>query len=101
MNLKPIGTQILVQLDKQTDENVLSGGLYIPSKIAEDGPTRGTVIALGSGVNHRGQIIPFNVKIGDRVLFPRYAEGVIVKYDNETYCIIKEDGLLAIVEENE
>jgi len=98
MNLKPIGIQILVKLDKQTDEAVLLDGIYVNAKAAQDGPTKGTVIALGSGF-FAGKEIGFNVKVGDRVLFPRYAEGVIVKQNDETYCVMREDALLAIVTE--
>lgn len=98
MNLKPIGQQILLHLPKQSES--IKGGIYVPSSIANDGPTQAEVIALGSGMDAKGKFTPFNVKVGDKVLLPRYAQGVVLKENDETYCVTTEEGLLGIVEES-
>lgn len=97
MNLRPIGTQILVKLLKQ-DNDAPVNGLYLPKSIRDDGPTEAEVVALGSGLDSNGNVVEFNVKVGDRVLLPRYAEGVVVKHDDDVYSVMREDGILGIVE---
>ena len=95
MNLKPLGDRIVVKvLDR---EEKTKGGLYLPDT-AKEKPTEGEVIAVGSGkVLDNGQKLPIEVKVGDRIIFSKYA-GTEVKLDGEDYVIFSERDVLAIVE---
>ena len=95
MNLKPLGDRIVVKvLDR---EEKTKGGLYLPDT-AKEKPTEGEVIATGSGkVLDNGQKLPIEVKVGDRIIFSKYA-GTEVKLDGEDYVIFSERDVLAIIE---
>jgi chaperonin GroES len=94
-NLKPIGDRILVKpIDAQ---EVLKSGIIIPDT-AKEKPQEATVIALGSGkLDDNGKRLPFEVKEGDRVLISKYG-GTEVKLDGETYQLLREDDILAILQ---
>jgi len=94
MNVKPLGDRVLVQPIDETD--VKKGGIIIPDT-AKEKPQEAKVIAVGTGkLDDDGKLIPFNVKKGDRVLMPKYG-GTEVKIDDETYQIIREDDILAVI----
>jgi chaperonin GroES len=94
-NLKPIGDRILVKpIDAQ---EVLKSGIIIPDT-AKEKPQEATVVALGSGkLDDNGKRLPFEVKEGDRVLISKYG-GTEVKLDGETYQLLREDDILAILQ---
>lgn len=101
MNLKPLGTQILIRLIDDESDNELQGGLYVPkSARAETTSSRAEVVALGSGVSSKGRAIPFLVKVGDKVLAPRYTERPAIRSGGDTYVIVTEDELLGLIEED-
>ncbi|MBQ9564047.1 MAG: co-chaperone GroES [Synergistaceae bacterium] len=95
MNLRPLGDRIVVKvLDR---EEKTKGGLYLPDT-AKEKPTEGEVIATGSGkVLENGQKLPIEVKVGDRIIFSKYA-GTEVKLDGTDYVIFSERDVLAIIE---
>ncbi len=93
--IRPIGDQMLVQ--RVEAEEVTAGGILLPES-AKEKPKEGIIIALGDGkVLDNGERSTFSVKKGDRVLFTSYA-GTEVKYAGEEYLIMREDGLLAVIE---
>ena len=94
MNIKPLGERVLVEPIKEDEVN--KGGIIIPDS-AKERPQEGKVIAVGTGkVDDNGKIVPFNVKVGDVVLMPKYG-GTEVKMDGKEYQIMREDDILAII----
>jgi len=95
MNIKPLSNHIFVE--PVSEEKVTKSGIIIPDT-AEEKPMVGRAIAVGPGkVNDQGKIIPMTVKIGDRVLFTKYAPNEI-KVESKEYLVIREDDVLAILE---
>ena len=96
MKIQPLGDRILVEPVKE--EEVKKGGIIIPDT-AKEKPTKGKVIAIGTGkVDDNGKTLPFHVKKGDLVLMPRYG-GSEVKIDDKEYQILREDDLLGIIQD--
>ena len=96
MTVRPLHDRIIVQRIDEGEQNV--GGIIIPDT-AKEKPQQGTVIAAGNGkVNDDRKRIPLDVKAGDRILFGKYA-GQEIKLDGEEYLIMKEDDVLAVIED--
>jgi len=96
MKLIPQNDYILVEPIKQ--EKVTKGGIYIPDTASEERPMRGKVIAVGPGkMNDKGERMPISVKVGDEVIFKKYAPDEI-KIDDKEYYFIKDDDILAVIE---
>ena len=96
MKVKPLNDRVLVQ--RLEEVQVTKGGIFIPDT-AKKKPVEGRVVAVGPGkVNDQGNRIALNVKEGDRILFGRYA-GSEIKIEGEEYLMMREDDILAIVEE--
>jgi len=95
MNLKPLGDRMVVKV--VTQEEKTKGGIVLPDT-AKEKPQEGEVMAVGSGkVLENGQKLPLEVKVGDRIIFSKYA-GTEVKLDGEEYVIFSERDVLAIIE---
>ncbi|MGC8651058.1 MAG: co-chaperone GroES [Minisyncoccia bacterium] len=95
MNIKPLSDHIFVE--PLNEEKVTKSGIFIPDT-TEEKPVAGKVIAVGSGkVTEEGKIIPLTVKVGDKILFTKYAPNEI-KIDEKEYLVIREDDVLAILE---
>ena len=96
MKIKPLGGRVLVR--RMDDEAQTSeGGIIIPDT-AKEKPTRGEIVAIGEGSrNDAGERIPFDVKVGDTVIFSKYG-GTEVKIEGEEYQIMSESDILGIVE---
>jgi chaperonin GroES len=71
----------------------VKGGIIIPDS-AKEKPQEGEVVAVGSGRREKGELIPLDVKAGDRILFGKYS-GNDIKIDDQEYLILKEDEILA------
>ena len=96
MNVRPLHDRIIVRRIEEGEQKV--GGIIIPDT-AKEKPQQGTVIAAGNGkVNDDRKRIPLDVKAGDRILFGKYA-GQEIKLDGEEYLIMKEDDVLAVIED--
>jgi chaperonin GroES len=96
MKVKPLNERVLVQ--RIEEMQVTKGGIYIPDT-AKEKPIEGRVIAVGPGkMSDTGNRMPLHVKEGDRVLFSKYA-GSEIKIEGEEYLMMREDDILAIVEE--
>lgn len=94
MKIQPLGDRVLVEPVKE--EEAKKGGIIIPDT-AKEKPTNGKVIAIGTGkLDDNGKKIPFNVKVGDKVLMPKYG-GTEVKIDDKEYQIVREEDILGVV----
>jgi len=91
VNITPLHDRVLV---KRTEEKeTVKGGIIIPDS-AKEKPQEGEVVAVGNGRREKGELIPLDVKAGDRILFGKYS-GNDIKIDDEEYLILKEDEILA------
>jgi chaperonin GroES len=95
VTLQPLGDKVVVERD--STEEKTSGGIYIPDA-AQDKPSRGTIIAVGTGKllddGTRGKM---QVKKGDRILFTSYAPETI-KLDEDELLLMSETDILAVIE---
>ncbi|MDR1026048.1 MAG: co-chaperone GroES [Lactobacillus sp.] len=96
MKIRPLHDRVVVKrLDELTKT---SGGIIIPDT-AKEKPSEGIVEAVGNGlVTEDGKIVPMSVKVGDRILFGKWA-GTEAKIDGQDVLIIKESEILAVIEE--
>jgi len=95
MNLRPLQDRVIVK--RVEEETKTAGGLFIP-ETAKEKPQRGEIVAAGKGKKTEdGKVLPLDVKVGDKVLFGKYA-GTEIKVDGEDYLMMREDDLLAVVE---
>jgi len=94
MNLRPLNDRVIVKrLDQETKT---ASGLIIPDAAAEK-PDQGEVLAVGNGkILEDGKVRPLDVKVGDRVLFGKYA-GQTVKIDGQELMVMREEDIMAIV----
>ncbi|MCG2632771.1 co-chaperone GroES [Bradyrhizobium sp. WYCCWR 13023] len=98
MHFRPLHDRVLVR--RIDAEEKTSGGIIIPDT-AKEKPQQGEIIAVGPGVrNEQGQLVPLDVKTGDRVLFAKWS-GTEVKIDGKELLIMKESDLLGVVEKAE
>ena len=96
MNLKPLGDRLVVKPAEQEEQT--ASGIFLP-ETAKEKPQQGMVVAAGPGARkENGERIEMDVKVGDTVLYTKYA-GTNVKLDDSEYLILKESDILAIVEE--
>ncbi len=95
MNLRPLQDRIIVK--RLEEENKTSGGIYIPDT-AKEKPQKGEIIAVGKGkLTEDGKLLPVDLKVGDKVLFGKYA-GTEIKIDGVDYLIMREDDILGVIE---
>src|ERR1043165_2868048 len=94
LNVKPIGDRVLVEAVEEKE--VKKGGIIIPDT-AKEKPLESKVVALGTGkVDDKGNKVPFEVKVGDRVLTSQYG-GQAIKLDGKEYKILSSDDILAVI----
>lgn len=97
MKIKPMNDYLLIEPLKQ--EEITKGGIVIPETAREERPIKGKVIAVGPGkLNDKGERIPLTIKEGQVVIFKKYAPDE-VKVDDKEYYFVREDDILAIIEE--
>jgi chaperonin GroES len=95
MHFRPLHDRVLVR--RIDAEAKTAGGIIIPDT-AKEKPQQGEIIAAGPGArNEQGQLVPLDVKAGDRVLFAKWS-GTEVKIDGEELLIMKESDLLGVIE---
>jgi chaperonin GroES len=94
MKIRPLGDRVLVEPVEIKEQ--IKGGIFIPDT-AKEKPQEGKVIALGIKRDEAGKELPFDVKVGDTVLMPKYG-GTEVKMGDKTYQIVREEDILGIVD---
>jgi chaperonin GroES len=91
LKVHPLADRLAIRPLEETE--TMRGGLYIPDT-AKEKPQQGEVVAVGPGRFEKGERVPVEVKVGDRVLYGKYS-GSEVKIDDEDILIIKESDVLA------
>jgi chaperonin GroES len=95
MKMKPLYDRVLVKRIEEKEQK--KGSIIIPDT-AKEKPMEGKVVAVGAGaVNKEGKRTPLEVKVGDRILFGKYA-GTEIKIDDQEHVILREDEVLGILE---
>ena len=94
MNLKPLGDRVVIQ-HLEAEEKTKSG--IILTGAAKEKPQEAVVVAVGPGGMVDGQKVEMQVKVGDKVIYSKYA-GTEVKLEGEEYIIVRQNDILAIVE---
>lgn len=94
MNLTPLHDRVIIK--PATPEETTKGGIIIPDT-AKEKPMQGEVIAIGNGkVNDDGKVTPLAVKIGDKVLYGKYA-GTEINVDGDELLIMREGDIFAVL----
>ena len=96
VSIRPLHDRVIVSRIEEGEQKV--GGIIIPDSSKEK-PQQGKVIAVGKGkVEKDGKVTPLDVKAGDLILFGKYS-GQEIKLDGEEYLIMREDEVLAVIED--
>ena len=96
MKMRPLHDRVIVK--RMEEERTSPGGIVIPDAAAEK-PIKGEVIAVGNGkILENGDVRMLDVKVGDTVLFGKYA-GTEVKLVGEELLVMKEDDIMAIIQD--
>ncbi|MEX2054917.1 MAG: co-chaperone GroES [Candidatus Andersenbacteria bacterium] len=95
MKIEPLFDKVLIK--PLTKEEITASGIVLPDTADKEKPMQGEVVAVGPGKRlENGTIVPVSVKVGDTVLFTKYAPDE-VEVDDEEYLVIEEDKILGIV----
>ena len=94
MKLVPLGDRVVLK-QCEAEETTKSGIILAGS--AQEKPQEAEVVAVGPGGNVDGKEVTMHVKVGDKVIYSKYA-GNEVKLDGEEYIIVKQNDILAVVE---
>ncbi|UCG88071.1 MAG: co-chaperone GroES [Gemmatimonadota bacterium] len=92
-NIQPLADRVVVRPLKQTEEK--RGGLFVPDT-AKEKPQQGEVVAIGPGRIEKGELVPVELEVGQKVLYGKYS-GTEVTLDDEQYLIVKETDVLAVI----
>ena len=93
MNITPLHDRVLVR--RLEEKETAKGGIIIPDS-AKEKPQEGEVIAVGAGKMEKGQRVPLDVNVGDRILFGKYT-GNDIKIDDQEFLILREEEILVKV----
>lgn len=92
--LKPLGDRVVIRVLEQEEKT--ASGIFLPDT-AKEKPSQGEVVAVGPGkVQDNGSRVALDVKVGDKIIFSKYA-GTEVKYEGAEYLIVSERDILAII----
>ena len=95
MNIRPLHDRVVVR--RVEEERTSAGGIVIPDSATEK-PDQGEVVAAGNGkITDSGDVRPLDVKVGDKVLFGKYA-GTTVKVEGEELLVMREEDIVAVIE---
>lgn len=95
MNIRPLHDRVVIK--RMEEETTTASGIVIPDS-AKEKPARGEVVAAGNGkILDNGEVRALDVKVGDKVLFGKYA-GSEVKVDGEELLVMREDDIVAVIE---
>jgi chaperonin GroES len=95
MKIRPLHDRVIVK--RMEEERTSPGGIVIPDSATEK-PIKGEIIAAGNGkILENGDVRALDVRVGDKVLFGKYA-GTEVKVDGDELLVMKEDDIVAVIE---
>ena len=95
MKVRPLNDRVIVK--RLEEERKTASGIVIPDAATEK-PDQGEIIAVGNGkIGEDGKLRPMSVKVGDKVLFGKYA-GQNFKMDGQEYMTMREDDIIGVVE---
>ena len=95
MKIRPLHDRVIVK--RLEEERKTASGIVIPDSATEK-PDQGEIIAVGNGkIGEDGKLQPMNVKVGDKVLFGKYA-GQAFKMEGEEYMTMREDDIIGVIE---
>ncbi|GMR21131.1 MAG: co-chaperone GroES [Gammaproteobacteria bacterium] len=95
MKIRPLHDRVIVR--RLEEETTSPGGIVIPDS-AKEKPIQGEIIAVGNGkIQDNGDIRPLDVKVGDKVLYGKYA-GTEVKIGDEELLVMREEDIMGVVE---
>ena len=96
MKIRPLHDRLIVK--RQEEERTTASGIVIPESASAEKPDQGTVEAVGNGkILDDGSSRSLDVKVGDKVLFGKYA-GQAVKVDGDELLVMKEEDVMGIIE---
>jgi len=94
MKIRPLHDRVLVE--REDEERKSPGGIVIPDT-AKEKPVRGVIAAVGTGkILENGDIRALDVKVGDKILFGKYA-GTEVKVDGKEFVVMREDDIMGVI----
>jgi chaperonin GroES len=91
LKVVPLADRVAIRPSEETE--TMKGGLYIPDT-AKEKPIQGDVIAVGTGRLEKGERVPMDLKVGDRVVYGKYS-GTQVDLEGEEIILIKESDVIA------
>ena len=94
MKIKPLGDRVVIK--NLEAEETTKGGIILTNS-AKEKPVMAEVLAVGPGGNVDGKEITMHVKVGEKVIYSKYA-GTEVKLDGTEYIIVRQSDILAVVE---
>ena len=91
LKVYPLADRVAIRSIEETEQ--MKGGLYIPDT-AKEKPIQGEVLAVGPGRREKGELVPLELKVGDRVVYGKYS-GTQVELEGEEIILIKESDVIA------
>lgn len=96
MKIRPLHDRVVVR--RKEEEQMSAGGIVLPGS-AKEKPNQGEVVAIGGGrILENGETRPLDVKVGDKVVFGKYAGNDTIEVDGEELIIISESDIKAVIE---
>ncbi len=93
VKVQPLSDRVVIRPLEETEQ--MRGKLYIPDT-AKEKPQQGEIVAVGPGRFEKGELVPMELKVGQKVLYGKYT-GTEVTLDDTEYLIVKESDVLAVV----
>lgn len=94
VKVQPLADRVVIRPLEETEE--MRGGLFIPDT-AKEKPQQGEIVAVGPGRFEKGERVPMELTVGQKVLYGKYS-GTEVTLDDAEFLIIKEADVLAVIE---
>ena len=93
MNIKPLGDRVVIKMLEAEEKS--KGGIFLPGQTKEE-PQIAEVVAVGPGEMQDGKNVPMQVKVGDKILFPKFMGGA-VRVEGEDLLVVSEKDIFAIL----
>ena len=91
--VSPLADRVVLKALEDTEQT--KGGIFIPDT-AKEKPQQGEIIAVGPGRHEDGKLVPMSLKVGDKVLYGKYA-GTEISHEGESFLILRESDVLAVI----